>query len=511
MEDRHPSVRRAPGVALVLVLVWSFVGVGMLQGATLRPGPSRLREKGRLLAERFARESRAEVARRERGGVQEADRKPPQVGDEESFFLDKDDTGTKTPIPAVLRLIGRRCYVYVEKGQEVDRAKVTAVAKAFDESVYPLCTVWFGSEWTPGIDGDPRITLLLVDGLASCDGYFDPEDEYTREKCPTSNEREMVVLAISRLEDMADFTADLLAHEFQHMIHWSHDPREATWVDEACSMYAGSLYRHFPFTVEFFLKNPQRCLIDWDDTVEWSHYGNVYLFMNHLVRAAATDEAGRRRLVRAVVASRRTSIGGITEALQQGGVPLTFNEVFRTFAAALHLGASLEGPAGTLGFDPHVAKGLAASKNSPLKPMRSFPSPLGKVKGRTKMWSAGAVRFRLPATPRPVCVSFAGRSFEGKRGRNFFDVGLLFVDRQGKLAPQVSWMTLRDNAGETEAEVPAGGYDDLLVVIAHRGPLSMPANEKKWPTVPFQLDVRPAGASPDADAVRRFEELHQEP
>lgn len=477
-------------------------------GGAIRAGSPSLREKGRRLAERFSKETRSQVDMRERGSISQADARPKQVGDEESFQLDKIDSGTRSPVPAILRAIGVHCYVYVEKGQQLDDGKVKQVVEAFDNRVFPVDTQWFGSEWSPGIDGDPRITLLLVDGLKDMDGFFDPEDEYTKEKCPTSNEREMVVLAISRLESFDDFVSDLLAHEFQHMIHWNNDPREATWVDEACSGYAAVLFKQVPFTVEYFLKAPDRCLIDWDDTVEWSNYGHVFLFTNYLFRNAASTDEIRRRMMRTLVKSRKTSVSGFEEALAQGDIPISFAEVFRSFCAATHLNRSPEADDGSLGFDPFVAGKVGGMENNPLKPARSFRGSTGKAKAKVKMWSSLAFRFHLGQRQEALKVGFRGTTFDAKKGKNSFDVGVAFYHSSGEMSPRISWLKLSGNEGEGTVAIP-DGFDLGKVIVVNRGPGQLPANEKRWPPVPFTLEI--GQGDPAATEQGRFEALHSRP
>ncbi len=187
-------------------------------------------------------------------------------------------------------------------------------------------------------------------------------------------------------------------------------------------------------------------------------------------------------------------------------------EVFRDFGAALHLGASHDSSAVRLGFAPFTAAGLAATKANPAKPVKVFRCLVGKVRGKTRMWSSLAYRFRIPVTPAPVDLSFSGKVFDTGHGRNVFDVGVLYVDRQGRRAPHLSWLPLRDNAGTATLAPPAPGSSDLLVVMCHRGPLMMLANEKTWPSVPFLLELTPApaGATPSTGPAR-FETLHREP
>jgi len=146
---------REAGVFLLFSCVFIVLSSEEACARSLRAGSTSLREKARHLAKQFPKESRTEAAFREHGIVFFADSKPKEVGDEEKFFVDKTDSGTRQQLSAFLRLIGVHCYVYVEKGQQVSGGKIAAVAKAFDDSVFPTNRSWFGSEWTPGIDGDP--------------------------------------------------------------------------------------------------------------------------------------------------------------------------------------------------------------------------------------------------------------------------------------------------------------------------------------------------------------------
>ena len=114
-------------------------------------GSSRFRAKARELAEKFSRETRDEALRRLHGDISFADRPDPEVGQEEIFQVDKTGGDSKKPLKAVLKVIGRHCYVYLEKGRRIDEAKLKKVAQMFDQRIYPQTTATFGSEWKPGI------------------------------------------------------------------------------------------------------------------------------------------------------------------------------------------------------------------------------------------------------------------------------------------------------------------------------------------------------------------------
>jgi hypothetical protein len=76
-----------------------------------------------------------------------------------------------------------------------------------------------------------------------------------------------------------DYTAGVLAHEFQHMIHWYRDTNEDTWMNEGFSVLAEHLNDFdiggfdFAYAVE-----PDQALSHWpganEDTI--GHYGQAF-------------------------------------------------------------------------------------------------------------------------------------------------------------------------------------------------------------------------------------------
>ena len=55
------------------------------------------------------------------------------------------------------------------------------LADAFEYHIYPTDRSFFGSEWTPGVDGDPHIYILYARGIGDDNaGYFSSADEFPR-------------------------------------------------------------------------------------------------------------------------------------------------------------------------------------------------------------------------------------------------------------------------------------------------------------------------------------------
>lgn len=492
------------GVAISLLLAGN-AGIGLAQDASpvskrLVPGSARFRQLGHDLAGKFSIETRAEVNRRL--GIAFADSHKPAVGEQISFFLDKKSSGTAKPYPAILKVIGRHCYVYLEKGSNVSAEKLNKVARMFDEKIYPQTTATFGSEWKPGIDGDPKITLFLVSGMDGCDGFFYPGDEYTTEKYPTSNEREMLYLSISRMKDMDDFMGHLVAHELQHMIHWRNDANETFWVEEGLSEYAATLFGKVPWTSEQFFQYPDRNLIDWEDTREAENYGHVFLFTDFMLNRPGISETTRQKLVRDIVKNKSAGVLGVMESLRRVTPKILFDDIFRDFCAATFISQSFKGPH-SFSFSPLVTKGLAGYKINQVPPRRTFKNLNGSARGKVSMWSAAAYEFATTGRSAALNLSFQGATSKTKFGNNNFMLGLAMVDSTKKVPPQVMWLRGPANKTNHQVTLPAGNYDKILLMILNRGPNRHKEADGRSPKVDFEFSL-----SSDNTETRRFESLH---
>lgn len=466
-------------------------------------GSASFKKLAQELSEKFPRETLSESARRR--GISLADQGEPQVGDQTSFYLDKKSNGNKRRYPAILRVIGKHCYVFLEKGKNIDDAKLKRVAKIFDEKIYPQTTAAFGSEWKPGIDGDPRITLFLVGGMDGCDGFFYPGDAYTADKYPTSNEREMLYLSIGRMESLEDFMGHLVAHELQHMIHWNHDPNETYWVEEGLSEYAATLFGQMPWTAEQFFQFPDRNLLDWEDTKESENYGHVFLFTDFLLHRPGISDTARARLIREMVKNKKAGVAGVSEALQKVVPKIQFDDVFRDFSAAAFINNSYRGDH-PWRFSPFVMKKLEKYATREVSPRRSFKSLNGSARGKVSMWASAGYSFAAASRPASVNLTFNGSIVKTKYGNNSFMLGLVLRDSTRRNLPQVIW--LRTNAGKANHKVrlPSGNYDEILLLVVNRGPSRFNEADGRLPKADFEFSL-----SADNSEIRRFESLHNSP
>ena len=466
-------------------------------------GSSRFRAKARELAEKFSRETRDEALRRLHGDISFADRPNPEIGQEETFQVDKTGGDNKKPLKAVLKVIGRHCYVYLEKGRRIDEAKLKKVAQMFDQRIYPQTTATFGSEWKPGIDGDPRITLLLLGGMQGCDGFFYPGDEYTAEKEPGSNEREMLYLSTERMGDLNDFMGHLVAHELQHMIHWHNDANEMFWVDEAMAEYAATLFERMPWTAEEFFAASDRNLLDWEDTRGAENYGHVFLFIDFLLSRPALSDTARVKLVREIVKGKSSGVKGVVEAMAKVSGKMLFDEIFRDFSAATFIHNAFKGQH-PYKFSPFVTRNLLKYKQPAVSPRRTFKTASGTGKGKVSMWAAAGYEFSLQQQPAKLQLKFSGATSRTAKGNNAFWLGLALTDSAGRHAPQLLWLKTAGNRIEKIVNLPTEKkFDRLLLIVCNQGPMRYRDGDGRLPKVDFEFSL--------SEEQTRFDSLHEKP
>ncbi len=238
----------------------------------------------------------------------------PRVGDVRTFWVANTDTHVHREIQAVLEVETEHVQMWVEQGAQVDREGLRASAERFEAHTYPQCREVFGSEWTPGVDGDPHLLVLHAHDLGGVGGYFSAADEFSRLANPFSNQAEMFYINLDYRQPGTEGYDSTLAHEFQHMIHWYQDRNEDSWVNEGLSMLAqavsglpvGSLH-------EVYLRQPDLQLTTWEDEDNAPHYGASYLLMTYLM-----DRYGARA-VRLLVEEQANGTRGFDRVLPKVG------------------------------------------------------------------------------------------------------------------------------------------------------------------------------------------------
>jgi hypothetical protein len=384
----------------------------------------------------------------------------PGVGDTITFWA-WDLTVMPPPwilVPATCRAVGEYCYVFVADDQwnvNMDSADVALVVERFDRStpadstrgIYELDTENFGPP-PDELDEDPKIYIFysaLGCFMGSCfDGYFSVFNEYTEAEARSmgghSNEVEMFYMSCDPINPTANSTLSVLAHEFEHMIHWNMDPDEDAWVDEGCAEYAMYLYG-YPDPITGFPQTPDDNLILWGNS--WVDYIQTYLFMMYF-----TGHYGGDAAITALVAEAANSIAGVENTLTGLGYAETFEEVFTAWAVANFLD------------DTSIHEGQYGYPRIALPPFtarRHDTYPVPEQLTTVKHWAADYIRF---VNGSPLLLSYDGQD------NSTFSLQLLKLD---ETLPTTVEDAPLDSLQAGEFQIPGFGtsYDTLIAVSAN--------------------------------------------
>jgi len=263
------------------------------------------------------------------------------LGDSTDFFVLNADTREMRKLSASLVYETQNVYFFVEEGVQVNDSDVRSLVDEFQEKTYPTDREFFGSEWIPGVDGDPRLYILYARGLGQyTQAYYDTASEFSHLAHPNSNEKEIIVLNANAgpLNDV--YWRPTLAHEFQHMIHWYQNRNAETWMNEGASMLAESLNGFDAGPKMVFLNSPDLQLNTWGDLSSHlnetgSHYDAAYLFLKYLF-----DHFGGEA-IQTLAASRDPGIMAVDSTLAALGLTdlntgkrLTVEDVFADWVVA---------------------------------------------------------------------------------------------------------------------------------------------------------------------------------
>lgn len=270
-------------------------------------------------------------------------------GQNQSFFIEtKYDAFSRPSVTATLRIISDRAYGYIEddywnsinqtaRDQLINQINI--LLDEFDDRIYPIETQFFGSEPNPGIDGDPKITILFSPLIENAGGYFSNSNIYPRrDDNNTSNQREMIYINVHSLSDQRKIKI-FLGHEFQHLIAVNQKEKlyqvsDDVWINELRSEYAPTLLGYdSPFEnsnlqrrLQSFLANPADSLTEWKNLA--ADYGQVALFGEYLT------EHWPAKILGDSLKSGAISIPSINQALAQNNSSDTFFDLFRYWLIA---------------------------------------------------------------------------------------------------------------------------------------------------------------------------------
>lgn len=213
--------------------------------------------------------------------------KPYRQGDREQFWVANVDTNQNFSIAAHLAYVANCAYFWIEEGIEYRESDLQDLAETFCDHIYPTTREFFGSEWNPGIDNDPHIYILYASNLGnSVAAYFSSSDSVHPLAQEYSNAHEMFIINADNTPLDDPYTYGVLAHEFQHMIHWYRDRNEESWLNEGFSELAAFLNGYDPGGFDYlFARDPDLQLNDWpnDPDATTPHYGASFLFVAYFL------------------------------------------------------------------------------------------------------------------------------------------------------------------------------------------------------------------------------------
>lgn len=270
------------------------------------------------------------------------------LGQNQRFFISPQyDIQSRSAINATLRQVSEHAYFYIaddywsgvsELARNQHFTQIENLASEFDQRIHPTEVQFFGAEPNPGIDGDPRITILLTPLIENAGGYFDTINQFPRAKASNSNQREIIYLNVNQLANQNKIFA-FLAHEFQHLISFNQKENlrnvfDDVWLNELRSEYTPTLMgyndiyedSHLQRRVYALIENPSDSLTEWNNLP--ADYGQVGMFGEYIA------ERWSSQVIADTLKNKSAGFSSLAESLASNGFSETFLDVFRNWLIA---------------------------------------------------------------------------------------------------------------------------------------------------------------------------------
>ncbi|MCG3220794.1 MAG: hypothetical protein H7641_05380 [Candidatus Heimdallarchaeota archaeon] len=267
-----------------------------------------------------------------------------EFGNQEDFWTANLRTNEWFTVRATLLSVGDHCYIYMDnrtisyygQNEAIRRSKI--FSSEFDTTIYPKNYELMGNpNGTLGdIDGDPRITVFLVQGVGS---YYLQHNELVG--YPYSNNREMVFVN-SNMHIIN--TIAVICHETNHLFLFNYDLDEAVFMIEGLaefSMYyagymsntsfmQGEMVLNITYSAAYYSQNPSVSLLYFDsDYYSYASYGAGYLFLFYIA-----EKYGIQIIKDLIPIDDLDGPEALEYVLLNHGYDLTFNDIFLDFITA---------------------------------------------------------------------------------------------------------------------------------------------------------------------------------
>lgn len=311
--------------------------------------------------------------------TQKADTAKAEVGDVEWLYADGWREFT-------LRAIGDNAEIWVANdlnycegdprpAHTVTDAQVNTLFDEFNSNIYPNNTNYFGltndrngtgglfTSW--GYDwyvtDNPQRVMILCYNIID-EGYCDPEYPFYVAGFfwATMNDvyadRNVIHIDTYKWEDRIGpdvgrpyLYEGVIAHEYEHAIHYDHDADEPSWVDEGMADLAGYLcgYGHSSGHIAYYMVYHRWPLTNWLGSLQ--DYGQSYLFQLYLME----NFSKAKPFASYLVDEQANGIEGIGNVLTSLEYTTTFDDIYHDWVLANYLDdISLIGNSGAkLGYD----------------------------------------------------------------------------------------------------------------------------------------------------------------
>jgi hypothetical protein len=258
---------------------------------------------------------------------------PLEVGAVQTFWALDTDANESFEVEATLRYVTDHAYFWIENGVRYNKNDLKNMAEIFENQIYPTNRNFFGSEWSPGVDGDVHLYILFANGMGeTLAGMFSSTDSLNPALVKYSNGHEMFFMTAEGGAIGNEYTIGVLAHEFQHMIHWAGDRNEESWLNEGLADLAMFLNGYDIGGHDFlYVMDPDLQLNDWpnDPDATTPHYGAAFLFTVYFLNRFGED------VMQAVVFDSENGLTSIDKTLREQGVtdpasgaPVAADDVF---------------------------------------------------------------------------------------------------------------------------------------------------------------------------------------
>ncbi|MHA1226271.1 MAG: hypothetical protein ACTSPV_05960 [Candidatus Hodarchaeales archaeon] len=317
------------------------------------------------------------------------------LGTTRLFWVPNIETGEHYQINATLKSGGKYGLIYSNLSSFYD-PYIPALNETFETLIYPTLTEFFGNP--VDLDSNGKVIILLfdiIDGYSGGQyvaGFFYPLNQYLNsELLPNqrySNEGE--IIHIDQL-GVVNNDYEVIAHEFQHLIHFGNDDDEDLWLDEGASMFSEYLIDRDPFTTtttykNYFQSNPDVSLTYWDydntQNLVMANYAAAYAFYRYIA-----EKYGGATTIQNIVKSTTNGVDSVEQGLDAIGYEVSFEEVFRNWTIANLLN------------DMSIYNGTYGYKNISLSMSIEHTystSPLPRTDNSVPYWGTDYLRFDYP-------------------------------------------------------------------------------------------------------------------